>query len=115
LNVIVAGGNYGWPDSIGQMGRAGVQRPFIDSGGSTWAPSGVAFQQDGLLVAALAARMLFAWRQGAASLDRVFTSGDRLRDVLPVQGDVYLITTNSSPRPRTSTGGDRLLRLSPAR
>ena len=115
VNVITPGANYGWPASFGDNAAPVTRKPLIHSGNSTWAPSGIAFHQGRLMVTALAARALLAYRPGATSLERVFSSGDRLRDVLPVDGDLYLITTNTSPRARSSAGGDRLLRLTPAR
>jgi glucose/arabinose dehydrogenase len=115
VNLIVAGGNYGWPDEVGSPARAGVRAPLVDSGRSTWAPSGIAFHQNRLLVTALAARTLLAYRPGSSALEPVFSSGDRLRDVLPVREELYLITTNTSPRAARSAGGDRLLRLTPIR
>lgn len=45
----------------------------------------------------------------------MFTSGDRLRDVMPVGQDIYVITTNRSPRAQGPSKGDRLLKLSPKR
>jgi glucose/arabinose dehydrogenase len=50
--------------------------------------------------------------EGAIALKRVFSSGDRIRDVLPVARDLYVITTNRSPRGE-GPSKDRLLRLSP--
>jgi glucose/arabinose dehydrogenase len=64
-----------------------------------------------LLVAALGARGLFVVDELAKALKPVFSSGDRIRDVLPVGRDPYVITTNRSPRAEGHSN-DRLLRLS---
>jgi hypothetical protein len=50
----------------------------------------------------------------AGALEFVFSSNERFRDVLPVGRDLYVITTNRSPR-GDGPSSDRLLRLSPRR
>jgi glucose/arabinose dehydrogenase len=115
INVVRRGANYGWPLISGNERRAGMEPPLLHSGNDTWAPSGIAFAGKELLVTALAARGLYVFDEGAGALRLVFTSGDRLRDVLAVGRDLYLITTNRSPRSTDPAKGDRLLRLSPNR
>jgi glucose/arabinose dehydrogenase len=114
INLIRPGANYGWPLISGDEKRAGMQTPVLQSGSDTWAPSGAAFAGKELLVAALGARGLYAFDPAAGNLKLVFTSGDRLRDVLPAGRDLYVITTNRSPRAQ-GPSRDRLLRLSPKR
>ncbi|MGA5200615.1 PQQ-dependent sugar dehydrogenase [Streptomyces variegatus] len=55
INRIVPGRNYGWPLVQDDSRRAGMDAPFLSSGSDTWAPSGIAFAGDDLLVAALGA------------------------------------------------------------
>jgi glucose/arabinose dehydrogenase len=112
LNLVVPGGNFGWPGTTGSQERAGVLKPLLHSASATWAPSGIAFYRGRLLVTALAARGLFAYDDARNVLEPAFSSGDRLRDVLPVGDDLYVITTNTSPRAARPEGGDRLLKLS---
>jgi glucose/arabinose dehydrogenase len=112
INLVRPGANYGWPLVSGGEEREGMDSPLLHSGDATWAPSGIAFAGTELLVAALAGRGLYAFDGEARALKPVFTSGDRLRDVLPVGRDLYVITTNRSPRARGPSEGDRLLRLS---
>lgn len=112
INVIRRGANYGWPVVSGDERRDGMEAPVLESGSDTWAPSGIAFSGKDLLVTALAARGLYAFDPTGGALKRVFTSGDRLRDVLPVGGEVYVVTTNRSPRSSGPAKGDKLLRLS---
>lgn len=113
LNVVVAGGNYGWPLATGEQQLQGMTKPLIQSGSDTWAPSGIGFSNGRLLVAALGARGLLAYDEGRGSMATVFASGDRLRDVVAVGDTVYVITTNTSPRASRSAGADRLMKLSP--
>ncbi len=111
INLVTHGGNYGWPHTVGEQRRAGVTPAVSDSGTRTWAPSGVAFFDGKLLVAALADRSLQAFDPGNGTMQLVFRSGDRLRAVLPVGDTLYVITTNTSPRASRLAGPDRLLKL----
>jgi glucose/arabinose dehydrogenase len=113
VNLIRRGTNYGWPLVSGNEKQAEMEPPVLQSGNETWAPSGIAFAGKDLLVTALATRGLYVFDEGAGALKRVFTSGDRLRDVMPVGRDLYVITTNRSPRSSGPAKGDKLLRLSP--
>ena len=91
-----------------------MEPAWIDPGRSTWASADAAFLRAELLVAALGARGLFVVDERVKALKPVFNSGDRIRDVLPVGGDLYVITTNCSARTE-GPSNDRLLRLSRAR
>jgi glucose/arabinose dehydrogenase len=89
-----------------------MQTPMLHSGNETWASSGIAFSGKQLLVTALRGRGLYAFDNAAGTLKLVFTSEDRFRDVLLVGDDLYVITTNRSPRLQGPSKGDRPLRLS---
>lgn len=114
INIVRPGANYGWPVISGDERREGMETPILHSGRDTWAPSGIAFAGDRLLVTALRGRGLYALDEAAGTLDPVFTSDERLRDVHAVGEHLYLITTNRSPR-RDGPSNDRLIRLSPIR
>jgi glucose/arabinose dehydrogenase len=111
INLVRPGGNYGWPLISGDEKRQGMDAPVLHSGSDTWAPSGIAFAGTELLVTALRGRGLYVFDEAARAMKLVFTSEDRFRDVLPVGGDLYVITTNRSPRAQ-GPSNDRLLRLS---
>ncbi|TCQ02805.1 glucose/arabinose dehydrogenase [Rhizobium sp. PP-F2F-G36] len=110
INLIEPGRNYGWPIVSGDESRQGMERPLLHSGNQTWAPSGIAFAGNDLLVATLVGKGLYAFDERAKTLKPIFTSRDRIRDVLPVGRDIYLITTNRSPRAE-GPSEDRLLKL----
>ncbi|PZR89306.1 MAG: dehydrogenase [Stutzerimonas stutzeri] len=112
INLVEAGRNYGWPLIQGDETRVGMETPFIHSGGSTWAQSGIAFAGNELLVSALQGRGLYVLDREGRTLSPVFDTGERYRHVLPVGTDLYVITTNRSPR-GSGPSDDRLLRLSP--
>lgn len=112
VNRIEAGANYGWPLIKGDETAEGMQAPFAHSGGSTWAPSGLAFDGERLLLAGLRAGSVLAVDPGSGAVSDAFPVGERIRDVLVVDGNVFAITTNRSPR-RDGSSDDRLIRLSP--
>lgn len=112
INLLRAGGNYGWPVVSGAEARDGMEAPFVQSGSTTWAPSGIAFAGSELLVTGLQARGLLVLDEGNRRLQPVFDTGERYRQVLPVGEDLFVITTNRSPRGK-GPSADRLIRLSP--
>lgn len=112
INRIKPGANYGWPQAEGFEHRDDMEPAWLESGRSTWAPAGIAFVGKELLVAALGARGLFVADESAKTLKPLFSSGDRVRGVLPVGRELYVFTTNRSPRGE-GPSKDRLLRLLP--
>lgn len=110
INQVQPGRNYGWPIISGDEEREGMERALLRSGDDTWGPSGIAFAGNDLLVATLVGRGLYASNVEAKTFNPIFTSADRIRDVLPVGEDIYIITTNRSPRAE-GPSEDRLLKL----
>lgn len=111
VNRIDRGGNYGWPAIQGDETAEGMRSPLAHSGGRTWAPSGLAWDGNRLLLAGLRAQgILHIGADGTVT--EAFPVGERIRDVLVVDGSVYAITTNRSPR-RDGASRDRLIRLMP--
>lgn len=110
INLALPGRNYGWPIISGDESRQGMERPLLHSGNQTWAPSGIVFAGYDLLVATLVGKGLYAFDERAKTIKPIFTTGDRIRDVLPVGRDIYLITTSRSPRAE-GLSEDRLLKL----
>ena len=114
VNIVRPGLNYGWPLVSGDERRDGTEPPLIHSGNSTWAPSGVAFLDDRLLVASLRERALLGLNEAGDALETLYSNGERIRQVLAADDGLYLVTTNRSPR-REGPSDDRLIRLTPAR
>lgn len=112
INIIEPGKNYGWPVIAGDDEQEGMEKPLLHSGNETWAPSGITFFENHLFIAGLRGQSLYVFNEVAASLDVVFTSNERLRNVYPYNGDMYVITTNTSPRADNPGENDRLFRLS---
>lgn len=110
INRIEAGGNYGWPVVSGNERGEGMIAPAVQSGNNTWAPSGITFSGRDMLVSALQSRALLVVDQASGSVDEVYSSGERLRDVMVISDAIFVITTNRSPRAE-GPSRDRLLRL----
>lgn len=111
INVIEPGTNYGWPEITGSESAEGLEIPVIQSGNTTWAPSGTAFFEDTLLTAGLRGESLYAFNEEAEEMSAVFDGEGRLRDVKTEEGDVYLLTNNTDGRGTPAENDDRLLRL----
>ncbi|OWU83474.1 dehydrogenase [Oceanicola sp. 22II-s10i] len=107
VNRIEAGANFGWPLIQGDETGEGLQPPLAHSGGTTWAPSGLAWDGDRLLVAALRdGGLLSVTPDGAVSA--AVDIGARTRDVLVTDEGIWAITTTRSPR-RDGPSDDRLV------
>lgn len=127
LNVLVAGGDYGWPDALGGESSRG-SRPAIWTWGEPIAPGGIAVYrgpvvgwQGSLLVAGLRGRLERvvlrrdgdAW-QATATETLIDRDLGRLRAVLADStGSVYLTTSNRDARGAPRASDDLLVRLTP--
>ena len=126
LNLIVPGGNYGWPEAVGIAHKAGFIDPIFESGEETWAPSGGSFYS-GKNLEAWAGNFFFATLRGE-HLHRVVLSEDgrnvvtneklfdgtygRLRDVVEgPDGNIYLLTSNRDGRGSPRRADDKVLRI----
>lgn len=132
VNLIEPGRNYGWPDVVGTLvrrERPDAVLPVIESGATTWAPSGATFVRSGripqwlgnLLFAGLRSQTL--WRlvlapdgRSAQQLEALYQGEfGRLRTVVEgPDGAIYLLTSNRDGRGSPQRDDDRLLRIVPA-
>jgi quinoprotein glucose dehydrogenase len=124
INVVRAGGNYGWPRTVGAPARAPFVDPIVAWKSPTTPPSGMAFWGGDLYVATLRSEALVrvvlagpAWR--ARRIERWFALGagrlGRLRDaVVGPDGLLYVLTNNRDGRGSPRPGDDRILRIRPA-
>ncbi len=127
INIIQPGANYGWPLVEGDEVSTEVvtQKPLIDSGEVTWAPSGIAFINQGpwqgkLLVTTLRGQQLLAISlNGNGNVVKNIESWfmneyGRLREVVQGKdGSIYLTTSNRDGRGNPDMADDRIIRLTP--
>lgn len=117
LNAIRPGGNYGWPDAEGSSSKPGFQNPIAQWHTDDASPSGIAYVDGVVWMAALKGRRL--WRvplQGtkASAAPQAFLTGEygRLRTVVAAGGDkVWLVTSNTDGRGTPRKGDDRVLEV----
>ncbi len=126
IDVIVKGGNYGWPLVLGLAEVRPYRDPLIMWEAAT-PPGGMAFHRGDLYVATLRSEALVriglegsGGRYRVTSIERLFAregSGGRygrLRDVVEgPDGSLYALTSNRDGRGRLREGDDRILRLVP--
>lgn len=126
LNLIEAGGNYGWPEVEGSGGGEDYLDPAVVWRTEDASPAGLAFWDGSLWMAALRGRTL--WEVPLTADDKADSAGEagvgepvahlegelgRLRTVATtLDGDGLLLTTsNTDGRGDPADGDDRLLRL----
>lgn len=127
VNIIQAGGNYGWPLVRGNQDTERIHtiKPLVESKSDTWAPSGIAYVSQGpwqnqLLVAALRGERLIAipLSQNGKVAEQIESWFDdqygRLREVLQDKdGSIYLTTSNRDGRGDPDLDDDKIIRLIP--
>jgi glucose/arabinose dehydrogenase len=121
LNLIVDGGNYGWPDAQGKEGPTPATIDWVD----IIAPSGATFVHrsgsrwtGNLLVACLRGEQLrrITFEGNRVTGDHPMYEGryGRLREVVEgPDGAIYLLTNNTDGRGDPRKGDDRIVRIVP--
>lgn len=117
LNIIEAGGNYGWPDVEG-MADPGEGSDYIDpvqqwSTGEA-SPSGMTITEGTILIANLRGEVLREVPVSDLSQSRTRYEGEygRLRDVVTTpDGQLWMLTNNTDGRGSPAPGDDRILRI----
>ena len=118
LNLVVAGGNYGWPDVEGAEapddGGAGFVAPLATWATSDASPSGLAVTEEGVYLAGLRGETL--WRvplaaQGVGDPQALLAGvHGRLRAVVVASdGTLRVLTNNTDGRGTPREGDDQLL------
>lgn len=118
LNLIVRGGNYGWPEVQGDESRPGMTVPVAHSGpDETWAPGGLAYYDGSLFFGGLRGQSLYEASlrdDGSVSMRAHFrTQYGRLRTTAVHDGRLYVTTSNTDGRGEARQGDDRILNIRP--
>lgn len=119
INLIVKGGNYGWPIVYGQANKPGLIAPIIQSGATdTWAPSGNLIIGNTLLWAGLRGEAIYSATINGKKLENFKTTFKnqfgRLRFIKQApDGWLYIATNNTDGRGTPKPGDDKLIRIDP--
>ncbi|WP_380160951.1 PQQ-dependent sugar dehydrogenase [Kineococcus sp. R86509] len=115
LNVVRAGGNYGWPTVEGVAGQEGFVDPVQQWAPEEASPSGIAVSDGAIHIANLRGQRLrdVALDDLGNATERFAGEFGRLRDVVVApDGSLWMLTNNTDGRGRPSAGDDRVLRVS---
>lgn len=113
VNLIEAGQNYGWPIMEGEEEQEGMISPLYTSGNeSTWAPSGMAYDNEKLYVAALRGTAVLEFDLKTGEYREVITGLGRIRDVRIEDNYLYFISNNGDGRGAPENNDDKLYRIS---
>ncbi len=114
LNLIVPGGDYGWPEVEGIAGDRRYIDPVLQWRTSDASPSGIAIIGDRVYVASLRGERLHVVPLGdpSAAEERYVGEFGRLRDAVAApDGTLWLLTNNTDGRGSPASGDDRLIRV----
>ncbi|WP_243395310.1 PQQ-dependent sugar dehydrogenase [Nocardioides currus] len=117
LNRVEAGGNYGWPEVEGRGGGRGFVDPVQTWSTAEASPSGLAFADGTLWMAALRGQTLWQVPLEGSGTGRpvdLFTSDyGRIRTVVTTpDGDLWIATSNRDGRGEPADEDDRILLVS---
>lgn len=119
LNLIQPGGNYGWPTVEGRANREGLIDPVLQWRPDEASPSGLAFRDGSLWMAALRGQRLFeipVRADGTVGDPATLFVGEfgRLRTVVVApDGALWFTTSNRDGRGDPRPGDDRILAFQP--
>lgn len=112
VNLIEAGGNYGWPVIEGEEEQEDMISPLFTSGeDNTWAPSGMAYHNNHLYVAALRGNAVLEFNLETNEERELFTEFGRIRDIF-IDGEyLYFINNDTDGRGDPEEDDDKLYRI----
>jgi glucose/arabinose dehydrogenase len=117
LNLILPGRNYGWPECEGNCDVSGMTNPKRTWSVSTASPSGLAFANGALFMAALRGERLWRIVLNGENVSTVSSHYNgtygRLRAVVKVPNEnaIWFGTTNADNNGDGAPGSDRLYRV----
>ncbi|WP_240941632.1 PQQ-dependent sugar dehydrogenase [Paenibacillus sp. HB172176] len=112
INRIEPGGNYGWPDVIGDQKLKGTIAPLYHTGDEAIAPSGTIIDEEGrLIIAALKGEAIYRYTPSTGEMEKLHDGEGRIRDVKLKEGLLYFITNNRDGRGQPGETDDRLVAI----
>ena len=114
LNVIEAGGNYGWPEVEGRGGQGEYVDPVQQWSPDEASPSGIAVLDGAIHIATLRGERLreVPLDDLETSTERLGGEYGRLRDVVATpEGELWVLTNNTDGRGDPGPDDDRILRV----
>ncbi|UQD53651.1 quinoprotein glucose dehydrogenase [Bacillus methanolicus] len=112
INLIKAGGNYGWPVIQGEEKKEGMTPPLFQSGEDTWAPSGMVYRNGKLYVATLRGNAVREFDLEKRTTREVVSGLGRIRDVFIDGNDLYFVSNNTDGRGTPDVDDDKLYKIS---
>lgn len=117
LNVILPGGNYGWPEVEGIAGESRYLDPVQQWTPADASPSGITVTGGSVFIANLRGERLREVPLDALGSSQEHLAGryGRLRDVVNApDGSLWILTNNTDGRGNPGPDDDQVLRLDPA-
>lgn len=118
VNLIVKGGNYGWPVVRGTEVKDGLIAPVIESGkDDTWAPASLTYINNNLFFGGLRGEAIYQAKISETNMLSLITNFKkqfgRIRTIIKgPDNDLYFTTSNTDGRGSQKSGDDKIIRVS---
>lgn len=115
LNMIKPGRNYGWPVIKGEEKAEGMESPIIQSGETTWAPTGMEYYKGALYFTGLRGQGIYKYIIEDETLNKYFDKKfGRIRTIeLGPDGYFYILTNNRDGRGLPTAEDDQMIKIDP--
>jgi glucose/arabinose dehydrogenase len=114
INKIENGKNYGWPIIQGVETREGMITPVVNSGSSTWAPTGIVFLDGMIYFAGLRGMALYSLNPDNITKENIKVISDefgRMRAVVVNNGKLFVTTSNRDGRTIPKSEDDKIIKI----
>lgn len=111
VNVIEEGNNYGWPIIEANQEQEGLVTPWFEVGETSWAPSGIATDEQYVYMATLRNERLVAIDRETKQVTTIVEDVGRIRDVWLEDDTLYFISNNTDGRGNPQPQDDQLYQV----